>query len=185
MINKLIQPRIISGSLKNSRLQVPQNSRPITDRVKTVLFDTLRDIIDNSAILDLFAGSGSLGIEALSRGSKLAIFVDSDKDAFEILKQNLSKLKIEKNKHKIFHIDYLEFIRTYSGNFDIIFLDPPFKIQNKLKLEPIIDLLAPNGIIVYKVEDKQRELISIPEKAEILFEKKVGINVLLFIKIRE
>lgn len=185
MNNGITQPRIISGSLKNSRLAVPQNARPITDRVKTVLFDSVRDIIDKSAILDLFAGSGNLGIESLSRGAKLAIFVDSDKEAFEVLKKNLSRLKVEKSQHKIFNLDYLDFIKTYTGNFDIIFLDPPFKIQNKLKLEPIIDLLAPNGIIIYKIEDKQRESFFIPENTEIVLEKKVGINILIFIKNKE
>jgi len=182
MNNKTIQPRIIAGSYKNFRLEVPQNARPITDRVKTVLFDTIKDILDKSAILDLFAGSGNLGIESLSRGSKLAIFVDSDKEAFEILKRNLGKLKIEKMQHKIFNIDYIEFIKTYTGNFDIIFLDPPFKMHSKLRLEPIIDLLAPDGIIVYKVEDKQRENIVIPARTEVILEKQVGINTLIFIK---
>jgi len=182
MNTKITQPRIVSGLYKNFKLEVPQSARPITERVKTIMFDTIKDIIDKSSILDLFAGSGNIGIEALSRGAKLAIFVDSDKEATEILKENLRKLNLDKNTHKILNLDYLEFTRNFIGNFDIIFLDPPFKLQDKLRLDSIIDLLAPNGLLIYKIEDKQRKDFLLASAAEIILEKKSGINILLFIK---
>ncbi len=182
MINKIIQPRIVAGEFKNFKLEVPQNARPITERVKTVLFDTIKEVLDKSSILDLFAGSGNIGIEALSRGAKLAVFVDSDKEATEILKNNVRKLNLDRSTHKIFNLDYLEFIKSFTGNFDIIFLDPPFKIHSKLRLDAIADLMAPDGLIIYKVEDKQRENILMPSSLELILEKRVGINTLLFIK---
>lgn len=179
---KPIQPRIVSGIYKNFKLEVPENARPITERVKTVLFDTIKDIINKSSILDLFAGSGNIGIEALSRGANLAIFVDSDKEAVEILKSNLRRLALDRNTHKIFNLEYLEFAKTFTGNFDIIFLDPPFKLHSRLRMDVIIDLLAPDGLIVYKVEEKQRQDIVIPSVLEVVLEKRVGINTLLFLR---
>lgn len=181
-MNKPIQPRIVSGNYKNFKLEVPENARPITERVKTILFDTIKDIINKSSVLDLFAGSGNIGIEALSRGANLAIFVDSDKEAIEILKSNLRRLALDKNTHKIFNHEYLEFAKTFTGNFDIIFLDPPFKLQNRLRMDVIIDLMAPDGLIVYKIEEKQRKDIAIPPTLEIVLEKRVGINTLLFLR---
>lgn len=181
-MNKPVQPRIVSGEYKNFKLEVPESARPITERVKTILFDTLNEVIVKSSILDLFAGSGNVGIEALSRGAKLAIFVDSDKEAIEILKSNLRRLELDKSTHKIFNHDYLEFAKTFTGNFDIIFLDPPFKLQNRLRMDVIMDLMSPDGLIVYKIEEKQRKEIAIPSSLEVILEKRVGINTLLFIK---
>lgn len=181
MIKNSNQPRIVTGKFKNFKLKVPKNARPLTERVKIILFDTIKDIIDKSTILDLFAGSGNFGIEALSRGAKLSIFVDSDKEAIECLKVNLSSLKLDKSTHKIFQNEYLDFVKTYTGNFDVIFIDPPFKIHSKINIEAISDLLAPEGVLIYKVEGVQKDLVKIPESLTIILEKNIGINTLLFI----
>lgn len=183
-MNKLIAPRIVAGKFKNYKLEVNEVSRPITERVKIILFDTISELIENAAVLDLFAGSGNLGIESLSRGAKLAIFIESNTEAFEVLKNNLRKLELDKSSHKIFNLDYLEFAKQYDGNFDIIFLDPPFKLQSRLNIENIAHLLSKDGVIVYKIEDAQKEDIKISGKFEIILEKKVGINTLLFIKLK-
>jgi 16S rRNA (guanine966-N2)-methyltransferase len=182
-MNKSIQhPRIVAGKYKSLKLEVSNISRPITERAKIVLFDTLNNLIANSSVLDLFAGTGNLGIEALSRGAKLAIFVEGNKEAFEVLKSNLKKLNLEKFQHKIFFEDYLKFISSHTGSFDIIFIDPPFNIQKKVRIDKILELLSIDGIMVYKVDGSIVDEIKVPENAEIVLSKKIGINTLLFIK---
>lgn len=179
---KLSKPRIIAGKFKNFKLEVAASSRPVTERVKITLFDTIKDIINGSSILDLFAGSGSLGIEALSRGANLAIFNELNDEAFTLLKRNLQRLDLEKKTHKIYNLDYQSFCKLYKGNFNIIFLDPPFKIQSQLNLGLILDMLDKNGVIVYKVETNQVEDIKIPDSLALILEKKIGVNTLLFLQ---
>ncbi|MBE0574019.1 16S rRNA (guanine(966)-N(2))-methyltransferase RsmD, partial [Candidatus Dojkabacteria bacterium] len=157
-------------------------ARPVTDRVKTVLFDTIGELIEGSTVLDLFAGSGNLGIEALSRSAETVIFVDDNLEAIETIKSNLKKLDISKNSHKILKLDYISFAKKFKGGFDLIFVDPPFNIQSRVKLDIILSLINREGVIVYKIEEKQKNKIKIPDNLIVVLEKKIGINTLFFLK---
>lgn len=101
------------------------NIRPTTDRVKESLFNIIQNEIEDAKVLDLFSGTGNLGLEALSRGAKEVVFVEKSKKSIEILKKNLEKLKI-KDGYQIIQKDVLSYLKTSSDAFDIIFADPPF-----------------------------------------------------------
>lgn len=120
--------RIISGRFKGHRLVSFQadHIRPTTDRVKESVFNILQAYFDGCSVLDLFAGTGNLGIEALSRGAARVESVESNKKSLSILKENLSKLKIQ-DEVKVHSMDVFSFLKKYQGQtFDIIFIDPPF-----------------------------------------------------------
>lgn len=155
--------RIISGKYKGKKIIGfdIEGTRPTQDRVKESLFAMIQNEIYESTVLDLFAGSGNLGIEALSNGAKLVYFVDNNPKCIQVLKQNLTSIP-EKNS-KVLEMDYQKAL-TYFWNqqikFDIIFLDPPYQltcfnetIQTILKL----DLLNTEGILVCEYEFNQFE----------------------------
>lgn len=121
--------RIISGKYKGRPL-VPfqaDHIRPTTDRVKETLFNKWMFEIEGRKAVDLFSGTGNLGIEALSRGATHVIFVEKHPKSIEILKQNLVKMKVPATDYKIINMDVLQYLRKYEGEpFDLIFADPPF-----------------------------------------------------------
>lgn len=119
--------RIIAGKYKGHHLVSFQadNIRPTTDRVKESLFNIIQNEIEGAKVLDLFSGTGSLGLEALSRGAAEVIFVEKSKKSIEILKKNLEKLKI-KDGYRIIQKDVLSFLKSNPDAFDLIFADPPF-----------------------------------------------------------
>ena len=120
--------RIIAGKYKGHNLVSFQAShiRPTTDRVKESLFNILMAEIPGARVLDLFSGTGNLGLEALSRGADSVVFVEKNPGSIGILKQNIQKLKLTES-HKIINKDVLQFLRQYEGEpFDVIFADPPF-----------------------------------------------------------
>ena len=143
--------KIISGKYKGRVLKgyTLKGTRPTMDRVKESLFATINEYIDNSICLDLFAGSGALGIEALSMGSCEVIFVDKEYMACKTIKSNLDMLDNNLNT-TILTMDYLKAIeKLYPKKFDIIFLDPPYKtdyIEKSLKRISELNIL--NGIVV-------------------------------------
>ena len=163
--------RIISGKFKGSKLFIPldKNTRPLKDMVKESIFNTLihskKFLFDfeNTNILDLFSGTGSFGLECISRGSTNTIFVENNKDALTILNKNINKLKI-KNKTLIIEKSVFDFL-TNSLNikkkFDLIFLDPPFseiKIINLLNIIYDGNILSKNGIIIMHRHKKSKEI---------------------------
>ena len=171
----MIRPRIVEGKYKNKKLEVPNVSRPITDRVKIQLFDLIKELTKEAKILDLFAGSGNFGIEALSRGASHVTFVEIDKDATLIIKRNLNSLKIEKEKYQI--------VKTLStGKFDIIFIDPPFNKSETLNLKRTQALIKETGIIIFRVKSSSFNKIAIPKSLQIIYTKKIGISMLIFLK---
>lgn len=121
--------RIISGKYKGRPL-VPfqaDHIRPTTDRVKETLFNKWMFEIEGVRVVDLFSGTGNLGIEALSRGAQHVIFVEKHPKSIEILRQNLLKLKIPASDYNIVNMDVLQYLRKYEGEpFGLIFADPPF-----------------------------------------------------------
>lgn len=150
--------RIIAGNFKGTRLKIPgdYDIRPTQDRVKESIFNVLGNSILHARVLDLFAGSGSLGLESLSRGAESVCFVDSSFKAIKLIKSNINILKDPFLEYNIFNSDALKFLKKYTGlKFSIIFIDPPYKINTEI-MNNIFNLLSDNklikkdGIIVYE-----------------------------------
>ena len=144
--------RVITGKAKGVALKTPDGmlTRPTTDRVKEALFSIINFDIPGAHVLDLFGGTGQLGIEALSRGAKSAVFVDQREDACRLIRENLKRTKLEQDA-KVVRADYLEYLRRSREKFDIILLDPPYAevfLENALKCITEIDILQSGGIIV-------------------------------------
>ena len=144
--------RVISGKARGVTLKTPDGllTRPTIDRVKEALFSIINFDIPTSNVLDLFGGTGQLGIEALSRGAKSAVFVDQREDACKLIKENLKRTKLEQDA-KVVRMDYLDYLKRCKEKFDIIFLDPPYAevfLENALKCITEIDILQSGGIIV-------------------------------------
>lgn len=148
--------RVISGIRRGLKLKCieGETTRPTTDRVKESVFNIIQTHLPADEVLDLFAGSGALGIEALSRYSGHCVFVEQDKQAFACIKQNLENAKLSDNATLILR-DANTFLASCSSRFDIIFLDPPY---NKGMLAPVFDMISKNkllkddGIIVVETE---------------------------------
>jgi len=144
--------RVITGSARGVRLLTPEGeqTRPTTDRVKEALFNIIQFDIEGRSVLDLFAGTGQLGIEALSRGAKTATFVDNRSDAVKLIKENIRKTKFQ-DQSTVFTGDYATFLQTSRQRFDLIFLDPPYAesfLENALKRISTIDIVKDGGIII-------------------------------------
>lgn len=157
--------RVISGSARGLKLKSPEglNTRPTADRIKESLFNIISPYIYDCSFLDLFSGSGSIGIEALSRGAKDATFVDFNKDSINIIKQNISLSKLEQ-KSTVYNLDVLNAIDTLSKKtqkFDIIFLDPPYNkglLLPTLKKIEQLDLLKDDGFIICEQHINEPEI---------------------------
>lgn len=163
--------RVISGKYKNKKLDGfdINGTRPTMDRVKESLFASIQSYLKNSTVLDLFAGSGSLGIEALSNGSNTCYFVDSNIKLIEIIKHNTLNIKEDIHILKKDYIEALKYFKENNIKFDIIFLDPPYQmnlINNSISLIEKYHLLNDNGIIIceYEVENFSSNYKIIKEK---------------------
>ena len=146
------QLRISAGQFKNTKLNVPDSARPTKERVKLALFSIIADKIENANCLDLYAGSGNLGFEAISRGASSCIFTDNDYFAIKSIKENADKLHAKSQNPleiEIIRDDSLKYAANSADSFDIIFLDPPYDTTNKHLFKVIDEILSPNGIIVY------------------------------------
>ena len=149
--------RIIGGKYRSRVLAEfdGQDVRPTSDRAKESLFNILSTKTYGARVLDLFAGSGALGLESLSRGAKEVVFNDLAKDSLQILRKNLAALKVTAGgeETKLINADYLVCLETVRGRFDLIFIDPPYRFDFGVKaLEKISQkgLLTENGIAVYE-----------------------------------
>ena len=142
--------RVISGKARGRKLFALRGEevRPTTDRVKEAMFSILHFNLQGSKVLDLFAGSGQLGIEAISRGAKICTFVDNSRDAQKIQLQNLKLTNLFKNSRVVFS-DGPTFLKTTTEKYDIIILDPPYKTDLILKsLQLASKNLTDSGIVV-------------------------------------
>ena len=144
--------RVITGKARGVQLKTPEGmqTRPTTDRVKEAMFSIIHFRIPGSSVLDLFGGTGQLGIEALSRGAKSAVFVDQRADACALIRENLKRTRTEQ-EGRVIRGDYLEYLSRCREKFDIILLDPPYAevyLENALKKITEIDILQSGGIIV-------------------------------------
>ena len=142
--------RVITGSARGRRLETLEGEdvRPTTDRVKEAVFSIIQFETEGRVFLDLFAGSGQMGVEALSRGAESAYFVDSSKKAADTVRRNLRTTGLE-DKAKVFQMDYRSFLASHGRKFDIVFLDPPYKtgaLQESLEL--VAAAVKDTGVII-------------------------------------
>ena len=144
--------RVITGKARGINLKTPEGlqTRPTADRVKEALFSIIQFDIPGARVLDLFGGTGQLGIEALSRGAKSATFVDASNTACNLIRENLKRTRLQEES-RVICSDYLAFLGRCSEKYDIIFLDPPYAevfLENALNRITEIDILQSGGIII-------------------------------------
>ena len=151
--------RLISGSAGGIPLEVPKNvTRPTQDRVKQAIFNMLGELVDGARVLDVFAGSGALGLECLSRGAASALMIEQDRGACETIRKNITKSRLEGcsvRQGDVFKV-LPQLAEQGGGTFDLVFADPPYAhkpgeedLSLKLALEPSLhSLVAPSGSVI-------------------------------------
>ena len=154
--------RVITGSARGVRLLTPDGmlTRPTADRVKEAVFSIIQFELEGWRVLDLFAGTGQLGIEALSRGAASAVFVDARREAAALVKKNLERTRLA-SQAEVIQADYLEYLARCRRTFDLIFLDPPYAevfLENALRKISEIDILSDGGIIICERPIEKEEL---------------------------
>ncbi len=179
--------RVIAGSAGGVRLSVPKSGvRPTMDRVKAAIFSSLGDAIIGARILDLFAGSGALGIEALSRGARSVLFLEQDRQAANVIEKNLVKTKFEARVRQQDVFDFLRYA-SETEKFEIVFADPPYEktksgerfTEKLLTSEKLQQLLAPGGVFV--LEKRPGEALPETKPWHVARQKKYGATEVLFL----
>ena len=169
--------RIITGDFKGRRLEMPENYNiiPTTEKVKEAVFSIIAGNLEDAVCVDLFAGTGNLGLEALSRGAKKCYFGDNSRESINLIKNNVKMCRAE-DKSVIIAGDYSKILGRINEKVDIFFLDPPYKdglYENCLEIIDSLDLLSEEGIIVaeHGVRDYVPETVG---SLEIIKERKYG-----------
>ena len=180
--------RVIAGRKKGLKLETPagiETTRPTADRVKEAVFGSIQQQISGSTVLDLFAGSGALGIEAISRGARKGVFVEKNKEPLACLKKNLERAGFL-DEAVVYALDYQVALgRINERKFDFIFLDPPYRggyYENALKQLLGKEMMGENTTVV--VEYLAHMEIPIPQELEIKKQKQYGKTGILFLKRR-
>lgn len=168
--------RVIAGEAGGRKLKSGQGTkaRPTTDMVKEALFNTLANRVVDAIWLDLFAGFGGIGIEALSRGAKKVVFVEQDPKHLAIIKENLALTQLQE-RAQLVRGDVLKIVPTLSDVYDVIYIDPPYEsglYEPTLELVLAKSLLHPNGVLI--LEHNKALTPQIPETFEVLRAKTYG-----------
>ena len=179
--------RIIGGNSRGTKLYTLEglNTRPTLDRVKESMFNILQNNIRDKIVLDLFAGSGAIGLEFISRGAKKAFLCEKEKKAIEIINKNVQKMHVE-NKVKIAFMDYRKFLETSNDKYDLVFLDPPYETNFISKSAELIiekKLLNDDGIIIAETDREERVIKELENiEIEIYDIRKYGRAKLIFMR---
>ncbi len=188
IVKKGLNMRIIAGKAKGTKLYTleGENTRPTLDRVKESLFNIIQNEIQDCIFLDLFSGSGAIGLEAVSRGAKKAILCDKSKEACMIIKKNIEKTHALENI-ELYQADFKEVLKNkIHEKLDIVFLDPPYKTDFAIDAIKIViekDLLNQNAMIIIETDDNNRILESLKHiDCEINDIRKYGRAYLIFLK---
>ncbi|MGD9895658.1 MAG: RsmD family RNA methyltransferase [Candidatus Methylacidiphilaceae bacterium] len=179
--------RVISGTAGGLRLEVPRGVeiRPALDRVKGAIFSSLGDWVADKSVLDLYAGTGSLGIEALSRGAREATFVDLASACCRAIRHNLAKTGFA---GRVIEADALRFLLRDPHRYDIVFASPPYDKRDLLLdehplLSSVPPRLAPHGLLIWEVFRRNR--IENPGPWRIRWERRAGETVVMMLELRE
>lgn len=182
--------RIITGSARGVHLSTPEGerTRPTSEKVKEAVFSSLQFDLEERAVLDLFAGSGQMGLEALSRGARRAVFIDESRDAMEIVKGNAKRAGFFDVSHFLVS-DYRNYLRKAAGRerFDIVFIDPPYAEHIAIDaMERVIaaDMAKPGTLFVLESEEDLAPLLD-GKKYEVLKAKKYGRSYIHILKTKE
>ena len=173
--------RIISGILKGRPIRFPADIRPTQNKVRKAVFDCLAQAVEGAEFLELFAGSGAVGIEAISCGAKRVTFVDNDFNSLKAIESNLKELDLDERHYRIVRSDAFKFLDDWAGKktgFDIIFSDPPYRqflAKNCLLRISACDILNPSGILViehHKKEELPQVVGNGRDRSLLLFKQK-------------
>lgn len=174
--------RITSGTLKNLHLKVSQDTRATAEIVKLAIFSMIGDNICDKTCADIFAGSGNLGLEALSRGAKHVTFIDNSKYAIDSINLNIESSKqrqilTDQNAIEIIKKDALDFISNSTIHYDIIFLDPPYDSPNKYLLKQITNLMH-NKTLTFYLHQKSAKVdyLNINQNLKLIDTRSYGIT---------
>lgn len=178
--------RIIGGQFRSRVLASfdGEDIRPTGDRVKESLFNILSPRMYGARALDLFCGSGALGLESISRGAREVVFNDASKDSLVVLKKNLKTLNVQA---KVYNLDYTQCLNILQGEFDIIFIDPPYRMDYGVSaMNKIVEkqLLSKNGVIVYERDRAFAEGNKLTQTLEMTDERKYGKTYLSFFSLK-
>lgn len=176
--------RVVGGTAKGRKLEAVPGSgtRPILDRVKTALFDILRPELGDSIILDLFAGSGSVGIEALSQGASRCTFIDNSAKAIQTIHNNLIKTDLS-SQASVYRSDAFVFLQRATQPYDLVYIAPPQYQQIWIKALKAMDnhsqLIKENGFVIVQIDPKEYANIELSNLAETR-QKRYGSTMLVF-----
>ena len=184
--------RVISGKAKGKKLLAPEglHTRPVTDQIKQAIFNSWQFRVQDSYFLDLFSGSGSMGIEAISRDAKKTIFVDNDNEAISIINKNLQACHFDKSSYQVYKDDAFKVVERLENQkiqFDIIYLDPPYTVDEIFI--PIMEalgnthLLKEDGILAIRTK-KEKELPDTFHYLEKTKMKKYGISMVHYYQVK-
>jgi len=179
--------RIIAGTKKGKQIKVLDKvTKPLTDRIKTSIFDLIKDFLKESRVMDLFAGSGNFAIEALSRGAKFATMIELNPKAVDIIKENVNETGFS-DKTEIVCKNSLSYLKekNITKFYDIVFLDPPFPFSKEEKqriLElsaKLLDLKNPDALIIFRYPAQETYYV---KKLKEVYSKRYGISIVSFYK---
>ena len=180
--------RVISGTARGTKINSIDSieTRPTLDRVKESLFNIIQNKLEDAIVLDLFAGSGAIGIECISRGAEKAYFCEKSHQATKMVYENLIKTRL-KDKAIVLNNDYEKCLKQLYDDkirFDLIYIDPPYKADIAVKATEKI--LKKDGVIIIETDEKERELKNLTQiEAEIFDIRKYGRANLIFLKRKE
>ncbi|MBX7067100.1 MAG: 16S rRNA (guanine(966)-N(2))-methyltransferase RsmD [Parachlamydiales bacterium] len=176
--------KIIAGTFKGRNLKAPKSSttRPTQGMLREAVFNICQNEIEGARFLDLFAGSGAMGLEALSRGASLAVFVEQNRQAIGIIKENISALQVE-SMAKVIPTNATRALQILEGQkFDLIYIDPPYDL--KVDLTPVAGLLSPHGTVFLEERHEPKHKPTSIAGLEMKEVRRFGSSVLTLFQIR-
>jgi len=162
--------RVIAGTARSLQLKAPlgDHTRPTTDRIKETLFNMIQGEIPGCVFLDMFAGSGSIGIEALSRGAEKAVFVDKSKASINVVTENIASAEFN-DRSRVVYMDAADFLKSDREKYDLVFLDPPYNLGILEKILPLLEERMNDG---GKIICEHEQRLELPDKIGRIYLKK-------------
>ncbi len=183
--------RVVAGEAKGRKLKAPETlgTRPIIDRVKTALFDILSTEVEDTRFLDLFGGTGSVGIEALSRGAAHATFIEMNYKVLKLLRENLQTTGLA-DRAETLHGDAFKFLQQNRTTYDIIYVAPPQYQEMAARALELLDsspLVADNGLVIVQIHPKERAGVVATQCKHLALsdERRYGSTLLMFYRVKE